>query len=161
VLEASRASWFEYQYEVTEDGAPVGKIQLSQVGERALLLTGSEAYTVRREGMKVYKLETETAEPMPAAALREIALYPVFRVDYAGRSYRLESDTVPTWEYAIKLDGLEVGSIALERALHTPVEGTFPPEIPLPVRLFMMTLAIFTRKRATDYAAMTSTLTRG
>jgi hypothetical protein len=160
VLEASRASWFEYQYEVTEEGALVGEIRLSQLGERARVIAGSDAYTVRREGMKVYKLEAETSGPV-AAALREIALCPAFRVEVAGRSYRLESDGTPTWEYAIKADGRKVGSIALERALHTPVEGTFPPEVSLPARLFMMTLAIFTRKRATDYAAMTSTLTRG
>ena len=161
MLRASRESWSDYHYRVAQDDSPVGQIDISQVGERARLRAGETAYTVNREGMKVYKLVAEGATLPLAAALKEIALDLTFRVDHEGRSYALKALTTPVWDFAILVDGLETGSIAVERAVHTPTEGRFPTDMPLPVQMFMMTLALFARKRAGDLAAMTSTLTRG
>lgn len=161
MLRASRESWSNYHYEVAQDDVSVGQIDISQVGERARLRADETAYTVNREGMKVYKLAAE-GETLPlAAALKEIALDLTFRVDHGGRSYVLQAVTTPPWDFALLVDGQASGSIVVERAVHTPTEGRFPADVPLPVQMFMITLALFARKRATDYAALTSTLTRG
>lgn len=160
MLRASRESWSDYHYQVAQDDAPVGQIDISQVGERARLRTGETAYTVNREGMKVYKLVAE-GETLPlAAALKEIALDLTFRVDHGGRSYVLQAPTTPVWEFALLVDGQASGSIVLERAVHTPTEGVFPTDVPVPVQMFMLTLALFARKRASDCAIMASTPTR-
>ena len=161
MLRASRESWSDYHYQVAQDEVPVGQIDISQVGERARLRVGETAYTVNREGMKVYKLVAEGDALPLAAALKEIALDLTFRVDHGDRSYVLQAITTPPWDFALLVDGQVSGSIVVERAVHTPTEGRFPANVPLPVQMFMMTLALFARKRAGDYAAMTSTLTRG
>jgi hypothetical protein len=161
VLRASRESWSDYRYSVAEDDAPVGQIDISRVGERARLRVGDTAYTVNREGMKVYKLVGQGDDLPLAVALKEIAVDLTFRVDTGSRSYLLRAVATPVRDFDLMVDGKAVGSIAVERAVHTPTEGRFPTDVPLPVQLFMMTLALFARKRAGDYAAMTSTLTRG
>lgn len=161
MLRASRESWSDYRYQVVQDGVPVGQIDISRVGERARLRVGETAYAVNREGMKVYKLVAEGAALPLAAALKEIALDLTFRVDHGGRSYVLQAVTTPAWDFALLVDGQASGSIVVERAVHTPTEARFPADVPLPIQLFIMTLALFARKRANEYAAMTSTLTRG
>jgi hypothetical protein len=161
VLRASRESWSDYHYQVAQDDVPVGRIDISQVGERARLRVGKTAYTVNREGMKVYKLAAEGQALPLAAALKEIALDLTFSVDHGGHCYVLQAVTAPAWVFALSVDGQTSGSIVVERAVQTPTEGRFPADVPLPVQMFMMTLALFARKRASDYAAMTSTLTRG
>jgi hypothetical protein len=163
VLKASRKSWYDYNYQVTDDDAPVGQITLAEVGEHARLLIEGQEYSVAREGMKVYKLETQTpgGPAVLAAALRQVALYHSFRVDYDGASCIVAAESLPPREFNVLVDDRKAGVILLERSVHTPAEADLPADIPAAVRAFILTLTLFTRKHSTDYAAMTATVMHG
>ena len=146
-LEAKPRSWWGSTYVVGEDGAPLTEATLSVMREGGRFTLDGQPYTLRRDRpARAYVLE-DVGGAEVARAHRPSAFRRRFEVTYPGGALRVEQAGTMSGRYLV-LDGEErVGEIRRRSFWSRQVEADLPAELPSPVRVFTLLIALLMYRR--------------
>ena len=152
MLRIEPTRWFSWAFTVDDDGKPLGTIDISVWRERGNLTMAGRTFTIVREGFISGDFRLESDGTVVATATKPSAFRREFAVTFSGRTLRLRPRSV--WGRALVLhEGeREVGGIRPRTMWSRRATGTLPDTVPVPVRLFVLWLAMLIWKRDDDDA---------
>lgn len=147
MLRAIPKRWFSWDFTITEEAQPVAEID---VRERGVLVVEGMPYQVYREGLVSGAFILESAGSVLARAVKPSAFRRSFTIEYADREYTFCARSALGRAFLL-LDGFrEIGSLTPEGILTRRTKVDLPHHLPLPVRVFMIWLAIILWKRDSE-----------
>lgn len=156
MLQAVPTHWYSWDFTVTQGSEVLANIDTSDTSswrEKGVLTIDAKTYRVYREGLVSGDFLLESPEMIVARARKPSAFRRAFIVEHGGRQYTLRA----SWPFrrAFRLlDGeTEIGSISPEGFLTRRAAVVMPPDLPLPVQVFAIWLAIILWKRDANAAA--------
>lgn len=153
MLTAIPKRWFSWDFTVTEESQAVAEIDMSRWREKGVLTVRGVDYRVYREGMMSGDFILESAGAVIARADKPSAFHRSFTINFEGRRYTLEAKAVLRRTFLL-LDGdREVGALSPEGLFTRRATVDLPQALPLPVRVFIVWLAVVLWKRDSDAAA--------
>lgn len=151
MLTAIPKSWFSKNYRVMDGALQVAEIDMSWWREEGRLVVEGAFYKACREKLMsgAFILETDNGLAL-ARAEKPGALRRRFHIEYGDRKYVFQAKSVWGREF-ILFDGQnEIGSVAPEGLLTRRAAVKLPDELPLPVKIFILWLAIILWERESD-----------
>ncbi|HEX4964068.1 MAG TPA: hypothetical protein VF173_24800 [Thermoanaerobaculia bacterium] len=149
-MEAIPKFWFSWNFNVLEGSIPVADIDMSWWREKASLTIQGRPYTVYREGLMSGAFILENEEGVVARASKPSAFRDSFDVEHSGREYKLSY--AHGREFLFLENRRKVGSVARTRMLSRRTDVDLPEDLPLPVKVFVVWLALILWKRESDSA---------
>jgi hypothetical protein len=107
-------------------------------------------YKVYREGLLSGAFILESAGSVVARAEKPSAFRRLFTIDHAGRQYTLRAAGIFGRVFAFLEGPREIGAIFPEGIFTRRVKVDLPERLPLPVRVFIIWLAIILWRRQAD-----------
>ncbi len=157
MLRAIPKGWFSWDFTVVdEESGPVAEIDVSTWREKGLLTVDGVGYEVFREGLMSGAFLLKQGDSLLARAEKPSAFRRTFLIDYSDRHYTLQARSFWRRELVLLDGSLEVGSLAPEGAFSRRMRVDLPEELPLPVEVFLVWLAVILWKRASEAAATTA-----
>jgi hypothetical protein len=154
MLRVAPSSWFSWNFVVFEDEDQVADIRLAMLREAGELVVRHKTYRVNREGIMSGAFILRESELELARAEKPSAFHRSFQVSQDGRQYTLGAESALRRKFVLKENGETVGSISPLNAFTRKCIVDLPTSISLPVRVFMIWLAIILWKRDSDTAAV-------
>jgi hypothetical protein len=153
MLQAVPTHWFSWDFTVTQGSEVVADIDISWWREKGVLTIGGKSYRVYREGLARGDFVLESPDMIVARARKPSAFRRAFIVQHGGRQYTLRANWPFRRDFRL-LDGeTEIGSISPEGFLTRRAAVVMPQDMPLPVQVFAVWLAIILWKRDASAAA--------
>jgi hypothetical protein len=152
MLQLEPTRWFSWAFTVADDGKPLGTLDISVWRERGEIAVAGQTFTVVRKGLASSEFRLESAGTIVATATKPSVFRREFAVMFSGRTLRLRPRSA--WARALALiEGeREVGEV--RRGMWSRrATATVPDTLPLPVRFFVLWLALLVWKRDDDAAA--------
>jgi len=150
MLKAIPKRWFSWNFTVMEGSQPVADIDVSWWREKGLLTIQGTTYKVYREGLMSGAFILESAGAVLARAEKPSAFRNSFIIEHAGKHYTLCKKSAFRREFLL-LDGSgEIGSLSPEGIFTRRARVDLPEDLPLPVRVFIIWLAVILWKRDSD-----------
>ena len=145
--------WFSWAFTVDDDGRPLGTLDISNWRERGVLTVAGRTFTIARQGFVSGDFRLESDGTIVATANRPSVFRRGFAVTFSGRTLRLRPRSA--WGRALVLhEGeREVGDIRRRSMWSRGATAMLPDTLPMPVRLFVLWLAVLIWKRDDDAAA--------
>jgi hypothetical protein len=153
MLTAVPKRWFSWDFTVMEGSQAVAEIDISWWRERGMLTVQGVNYRVYREGRMSGEFILESADSVMARAEKPSAFHRSFTIDHEGRRYTLQAKTVFGRGFLLLEGDREIGSLSPEGIFTRRAIVDFPQALPLPVRVFIIWLAVILWKRESDSAA--------
>ena len=153
MLRAAPASWFSWNFVLSQDGEPVAEINLAWLREAGQLSVGAESYRVYREGVMSGAFVLEKDGVQLARAEKPSAMFRSFNVHCNGKAYTLEAESAFRRKFVLRDGADSVGSIYPEGAFTRRCTVDLPRDIPIPVAAFILWLVIILWKRDSDAGA--------
>ena len=136
------------------DGAqPVADIDVSRWRERGLLTVQGLTYEVYREGQMSGAFILKSAGSVLARAKKPSAFRRSFIIEHAGRQYTLRATSAFRRQFLLLEGSREIGSLSPEGLFTRRARVDLPQELSLPVKVFIIWLAVILWKRQTDSGA--------
>ena len=156
-LTAIPKSWFSWDVQGLNGTRQVAEIDLAY-GQRESLLSGEGApYRVFREGMASGAYVLQDAGGRAAArAEKPSAFSRCFVIEHAGRRMVLEAISPFGRAFVLTERDAEVGSVRPEGFVSRRATASFPEDLPLPVKVFMLWLVIILWRRNADSEGSTA-----
>jgi hypothetical protein len=153
MLQLEPTRWFSWAFTVAEDGRALGTLDISAWRERGVVTVAGQTFTVAREGFISSDFRLESAGTIVATASKPRVLRREFAVTFSGRNLRLTPRAA--WGRAlVLLEGeRDVGEIRPRSMWCRRATATLPETLPVPVRLFVLWLAMLIWKRDDDAAS--------
>ena len=119
------------------------------------MTVAGQTFTIVREGFISSDFRLESGGTIVATATKPSVFRREFAVTFSGRTLRLRPRSV--WGRALVLhEGeREIGDVRPRAMWSRRATATLPDTLPLPVRLFVLWLAVLVWKRDADAAAAT------
>jgi len=152
VLTAAPKRWYSWNFEVLDGRRPVADVGVSCWRERGTLQVDGERYDVYREGWASGAFVLESHGEVLARATKPSAFERRLLVWHAGREYTLRARFLGR-QFLLFEGSSEVGRITPEGLLTRRAQVDLPAELPLPVRVFLVWLAVLMWKRAAAAAS--------
>lgn len=149
-------SCFSWNFEVLDDNDIVAHIDISGWREKGLLTVQGAEYPVYREGLMSGEFILESAGSTLARAWKPSAFRRSFEVECGGKQYRLHAPSVFGRIFVLLGGDSEIGSIAPDGMFTRRATVSLPEELPLPVRVFIIWLAVILWKRDAEASAAAS-----
>jgi hypothetical protein len=148
MLQSSRRGLFRHSYDVTEDGRPVATLTGVRREGVVFEADGSE-YRVARNGYKSFTLLGPAGE-LARADRTNGRMWTIYSMTDA-----LELVQPSMWREAWQLNryGQAAGSLRKDGAFKRTSSADLPEDLPLPLRLFILTLAETLWERSAAAAA--------
>jgi hypothetical protein len=156
MLQLEPTRLFGWSFTVAEDGQPLGTIDITAWRERGTLTTAAgQTFAIIRKGFVSSDFRLESGGTLVATATKPSVFRREFTVTFSGRTLRLRPRSA--WGRALSLEEgeREVGGVAPRRLWSRRATAALPDTLPLPVRLFVLWLAVLVWKRDDDAAAST------
>ena len=133
-----------------QDKSVVAEIELSRWREKGVLRVGGLHYAVRREGAisSAFVLALDTTKL--ARAEKTSWLSRSFTIEHGEKTYRLKAEWFGA-SFILLDNGQKVGSLVPRGVFTRKTDVSLPDELPLPVQLFVIWLAL--KQRETDAGA--------
>ena len=151
-LELIPQSWLSWNFNVLQDGRSVAEIDISRWREKGVLQVDGSNYDVYREGFMRGAFILELNGTRIGAAEKPSALARLFNVEHAGRSWKWEG-RVFRRSFVLEENSRAVGSLTPVAMVTRKATAELPDDMPLPVRIFMIWLALLMWKREADSGA--------
>ncbi len=157
MLTAVPKQWFSWDFTVTDGSQAVAEIDISWWREKGVLTVHGVDYRVYREGMMSGDFILESAGSVLARAEKPSAFHRSFTMNHGGRKYTLRAKGVLRRTFLL-LDGdREIGSVSPEGVFTRRATVDFPEALPLPVKVFIIWLAVTLWKRDSGAGAAAAT----
>jgi hypothetical protein len=156
MLRALPKSLFSWDYAVLDGQQPVADIEVSFWGERGRLRVQDASYDVRREGwLGAFVLEADGS--VVARAEKSSPFLRSFAIEHAGRSYTLRARSPFERTFLLEQGSRAIGSVSPEGMFTRRARADLPEDLALPLRVFMIWLALILWKRAANASAAAAT----
>jgi hypothetical protein len=150
MLTAIPKGWFSKNYRVMDGALQVAEIDMSWWREEGRLEVEGATYKAYREKLMSGAFILEAAGTALARAEKPGALHRRFLIEYGDRKYVFQAKSVWGREF-ILFDGQnEIGSVAPEGLLTRRAAVNLPDGLALPVKVFILWLAIILWERESD-----------
>ena len=128
---------------VLQENQPVARIVFTWLTGIGKLIIGDRTYTVRRthRGLQSFVLEQE-GQAIAGAQCKRTLFRQVCIVEYAGRQYPIEARSTFRRKLVVREGVQYAGYIEPERAFARPCRACLPASLPMPVRAFIIALAM-------------------
>jgi hypothetical protein len=155
MLQLEPTRWFSWAFTVADDGKPLGTLAISAWRERGDVTVGGQTFAILRKGFASSDFRLESGGTIVATASKPSVFRREFAVTFSGRTLRLRPRSA--WGRALVLhEGeREVGDVRPRALWSRRATATLPDTLPLPVRLFVLWLAVLVWKRDDEASAAT------
>ena len=155
MLKVIKKRWYSRTFTVLEESNAVADSRLSFLREKGVLTVQGQSYAMHPEGFFSRRYLLESAGSVSARA-QNVQRYHHIRclIHHAGRQYALPEE--PGFDRArcpfgsdilvFLLNDTQIGSISRENSLTFRGTVDLPHDIPLPVKIFIICLALITWK---------------
>ncbi|GAB4237662.1 MAG: hypothetical protein OHK0028_14990 [Deltaproteobacteria bacterium] len=148
-IEIVPKSWFSWDYDLYERGALLATIDNAWWRELGAFEHGGKRYTVRRDGLTgPFLLEGEEGEI--ARAVKPGFAFRRFEVEYAGRRFSLHSVSSLRNSFELAEGDRPAGSVRCSGRLSYRGQAFLPPDLPPPVRVFLVWLVVLLWRRRAE-----------
>lgn len=152
MLTATPKKWFSWDFTVTEGDRAIADIDISWWREQGVLTVQGVGYRVYREGMMRGDFILEAAGSVVARAQKPSAFRRSFIVGHEGKRFTLRAKSAGRQTFLL-LDGeREIGSLSPEGIFTRRAVVDLPPTLPLPMKVFIIWLAVILWKRESEAA---------
>ena len=152
MLRAIPKRWFSWDFAVVQGSQPLADVDMSCWREKGVLTIQGKNHRVYREALLSGDFVLESPESVVARATKSSALRRSFFITHDGKQYTLRARSIFGRAFLL-LDGdREVGSLAPEGLCTRRAAIDLPEDLPLPVKVFIIWLAIILWKRDADSA---------
>ena len=155
MLELEPTRLFSWAFTVADGGKPLGTLDISAWRERGVVSVAGQSFSVVRKGFVSSDFRLESGGTVVATATKPSVFRREFAVTFSGRTLRLRPRSA--WGRALILEEgeREVGDVRPRKLWSRRATATLPDSLPLPVRLFVLWLAVLVWKRDDEAAAAT------
>jgi hypothetical protein len=145
--------WYSWDFNVTSGDRTLAILDFSAWRERAEILIEDMTHRVFRERAMSGDFIIERGDRQLARATKPSAFRDTFIVHYNGRDYVLRKLSVWRRAFVLMDSERQIGSIAPAGLLTRRATADLPSEWPMPVKAFVIWLAILLWKRDAHSAA--------
>jgi hypothetical protein len=153
MLQAVPKGWFSSKHIVSENGTPIGMIDMSGWRESAELTIKGSTYKVYREGSMSGSFVLEGGGSILARADKPSAFYRSFVVELGEKRYTLEAASTFSCKFVLSEEGKQIGLVHREGFLTRKAFADFPDGIELTFRIFMFWLVMILWRRSDSAAS--------
>jgi hypothetical protein len=153
MLELEPTRWFSWAFTVADDGQPLGTIDISAWRERGELTVAGQTFGIARKGFIASDFRLEAGGSTVATATRPSVLRREFAVTFSGRTLRVRPRSAWSRALMVQEGDREVGAVTPRSLWSRRATATLPDTLPVPVRMFVLWLALLIWKRDDDAAA--------
>jgi hypothetical protein len=153
MLTAVPKRWSSWDFTVLEGSQAVADIDISWWREKGVLTVQGVDYRVYREGMMSGDFILESAGSVLARADKPSAFHRSFTIDHAHTQYTLRAKGVFRRAFLLLDRDREIGSLSPEGIFTRRATVNLPEALPLPVKVFIIWLAVILWKRESDAGA--------
>ena len=153
MLQLEPTRWFSWAFTVADDGRPLGTLEVSW-RERGQVHVAGQTFAVVRKGFASSEFRLESGGTVVATATKPSVFRREFAITFSGRTLRLRPRSAWGRALALHEGEREVGDVR-RRAWSRRATATVPETLPLPVRFFVLWLAVLIWKRDDDASAAT------
>jgi len=132
-------SWLSWDFKVSDESSPVANIALNRWRDKGELTVGGATYRVYREE-RAFVLEG--ADGVLARAEKASVFRHKLVIRHAAREYTLRHRSIFRPAFVLLDGSREVGSIVPEGIFTRKAAVDLPPDLVLPLRLFIVWLTI-------------------
>lgn len=153
LLELVPLGWFSWDFSVLQNGSPIAKIGFpSSWREKGVLAVGGSSYNVYRERLMSGLFILELNGTQLAHAEKPSALRSSFTVQHEGKTYILKVESAFRRRFLLLENDQQIGSISPDGMFTRKATADFPDELPLPIKVFLLWLALLLWKRDSEVA---------
>jgi hypothetical protein len=152
VLKLVPKHWFSWDFAVMDDHGIVADIDSSLWGEKGVLTVRGTSYAVYRDRKMSGDFILESAGSVLARAQKPSAFRRYFNVEHTGRQYAVRAQSAFSSTFVVLEAGNGIGSISPDGIFTRRARIDRPEDMLLPLRIFMVWLAVILWKRASDSA---------
>jgi hypothetical protein len=152
MLQLEPKHWYSWDFTLLAGDAPLARIDFSTWRERGALTIQGQRYTVSKEGLLSGGFKLESPGGTVATATRESIFRRRYTIVAGARTYTLQPRS--TWGRAmvVREGDREVGTIEPRGIFTRRGTVSLPDAVPLPVRVFLIWLALLLWKREAEAA---------
>ena len=153
MLEAIPKNWFSWNFKINQNSNKIADLELSSWREKGELRIDGLNYMVFRKGILSPSIVLEKHNKELAKATRSSIFRHSFLLEMDGKRYTVEKRSFFGRTISLKNDSGEVGSVSPGGFLSRRAYVDLPENIELPVRIFVIWLALLLWKRDADTSA--------
>lgn len=153
MLQLTPQGWLGWNFDVLADGNKIAEIKTSTLPESGTLSLDGASYRACREGMFSGDFFLESDGQTIARAQKPSAFLSSFNITHIDRNYTLKKESFFGRSFILLEGDREAGSIRPEGILTRKATVSLPEEMPKPVQLFVIWLAILLWRRESDSSA--------
>lgn len=153
ILYAVPKSWFSRNYDIMEKPRQVAELDMSWWREQGWLAIEGVSYKICRERLMSGAFILETAGTSVARAEKPNPLFRQFLIESEGRRLWLKAKSVFSREFALFEGSNQIGRVVPSGFLTRRAEAYLPDEFPLPVKIFILWLALILWNRESESAS--------
>ena len=150
MLHIDPTSWYSWDFTVSDESRPVADLAMSWWREKGVLAVDGVTFRVYREGLASGAFILEGPGGVLARAEKPSAFRREFVMRHDGREYTLRPRSMFGRAFILMAGSRELGSVAPHSAFGRKAAADLPPELPVPVRAFIVWLVMIAWKRAQD-----------
>jgi hypothetical protein len=152
MLQLEPKHWYSWDFTLSDGGAPVAAIDFSNWRERGELTIQGQTYQVTKQGLMSGEFRLEWPGGTVATATRDGLAGRRFHITHGAHTYTIKRRK--WWgRDMVLLDGdREVGWVVPAGAFTRRGSASLPEQVPLPVRVFMVWIALLVWKREAEAA---------
>jgi hypothetical protein len=145
--------WFSWDFTVSQGSEAVAEIDISWWRERGELTVQGASFGVSREGMMAGDFLLESDRGVVARATKPSMMRRLFAVQHGAKTYTLRARSAWRRGFVLLEGEREVGTIDPAGPWTRRASAALPPEVPLPVQVFLIWLTVLMWKRESDSAS--------
>jgi hypothetical protein len=153
VLQLVPQGWLGWNFDVLDNGHKIAEIKTSTLPESGKLSIEGASYRAWREGMFSGDFFLGSEVQTIASAQKPSAFRSSFNITHFDKSYTLKKESLVGRSFILLEGDREAGSIRPEGILTRKATVSLPEEIPRPVQLFVIWLAILLWRREANAGA--------
>ena len=154
MLELEPTRWFSWAFTVADGGRPFGTLDISAWRERGDVTVAGQTFRIVRTGFMSGDFLLESGGGTVVATATKPSLFRrEFEVTFSGRTLCLRPRSAWGRSLALLEGGREVGDVRPRSMWSRRGTATLPDTLPLPVRLFVLWLAVLVWKRDDEAAS--------
>jgi hypothetical protein len=150
VLKLVPKRWFSWDCADLDDRGIVAGIDTSWWREKGVLTIQGASHPVYRERLTSGDFIMESAGSVLARAQKPSAFRRCFNVEHGSRQYTVQAQSAFRRTFVVLNGDIRIGSISPDGFFTRRATIDLPEDIPLPVRIFMVWLAVILWKRESD-----------
>lgn len=152
MLQLEPKHWYSWDFTLSAAGSPVAQLDISSWRERGELTVQGARYKVSKQGLVSGDFRLESPAGTVATATRDGLFRRRYQITFGAKTLTLKARS--TWGRAmVVLDGERaIGHVAPTGAFTRRAAADLPDTLPLPVRAFIVWLALLVWKREADAA---------